>query len=589
MANNISRQPTLRDYCIILFRRKAIFLTFFFGLIISVTVLSFALKPFYRAETIILVEKAEEEPLTPLKVPISEFVDRLSLMSTQVRFIKTRRVLEKTVIDLSLAEKLPIKGEYKFEKAVLFLKRKLKIAPVRNTDFISIRLDLQDRLLGVQIVNAVTKNYVDFYFKIKATRSSSVLEFIDAQINVVNVSLGNAEAALRDYEENYDIVSLRDEARISLEKLFDEEKHLVYLLEEYKAGYPDINAARTEIQNIKEKLKDFPQKKMQLRRMEYTTENLKEIYLMLLKKREEMQIAVAMEKDKIGQVRNIEIIEPATVPIKPVWPKKRINILAAIFLGVFGGMGMVFWANYMDHRLYTREDIKKYLGYSIVGSIGSLPNVDTLFTKPEGVVFESYQELLNAIKVFSASPVKALLVTSSSRGEGKTVTALNLALTLSKNVDKKILLVDADTVHPCLHKLFETSHEPGLINFADKEDSVRNIILTTRLNNLFFIPSGVENSLNKPLDFERLKDFIINLKNKFDYIIFDSSSCGLNSATLAISSSFDYALFVIKAGSTRREVAKMALERLVPVGPKSLGIMLNCQRYEVPGFLYKRL
>ena len=586
---NISRQPTLRDYCIILFRRKGIFLTFFFTLVISVTVISFAMKPFYRAEATILVEKAEEKPLASLKIPISEFVDRLSLISTQVKFIKTRRVLEKTVKDVSLDEKLPIKGEHKFEKAILFLKRKLKIDPVRNTDFISIRLDSQDRLLGVQVVNAVTKNYIDFYFKVKATRSLEILEFIDDQINVVKDSLGNAEAALRDYEENYDIVSLGDEARISLEKLLEEEKHLVYLLEEYKDGYPDIKAARTEIQNIKERLKDFPQKKMQLRRMEYTAENLKEIYLMLLKKREEMQIAVAMEKDKIGQVRNIKVIEPATVPIKPVWPKKRINILAAIFLGVFGGMGMAFWANYMDHRLYTREDIKKYLGYNIVGSIGSLPNVDTLFTKPDGVVFKSYQELLNAIKVFSVSPVKTLLVTSSSKGEGKTITALNLALTLSKNKDKKVLLVDADTVHPYLHKLFETSYEPGLINFVDKENSVQDIILTTRLNNLFFIPAGIRNSLNRPLDFERLKGFIANIKKEFDYIIFDSSGCGLNSATLAIASSFDYALFVIKAGSTRREAVKVALERLNPVRPKNMGIMLNCQKYEVPGFLYKRL
>jgi len=585
----VEEQLTLREYGIILFRRKKVFLAFFLGLTFIVTAASILMPPLYRGETTLLVEKAEEEPLVPVKRVISDFVDRVSLITTQVEIISSRRVLEKVIRDFSLDRKLRIWGGHKFEKAVLFLRKSVKVVPIKNTDFIRIRLDLRDKALVAPVVNAIAKYYIECYYEIRGVQSNAVIDFIDAQIEIVKAKLNDAEVALKEYEETNGIISLGDESKVYAEKSVDEERRQVELLENYADDHPDVIASRKKIEGIfRPKIRDLPRKRLEVKRLEYGVQNLRDIYLMLLKKREEMRIALEMERTRLGQVRNIKVIDPAVEPIKHVWPKRKINVLLAIVMGLVGGVGLAFGVDHLDHSLHSRTDVKRYLGLSVVGSAPLSPAVASLAASGDPGTVEQYRDLWNTVTTFSPSARK-ILVTSASDGEGKTTTALNLALALGRDGTRRVLLVGADDRGVRPENLLGIEAAAGLTDLLEGKRDLKGLLKVVRPPSLSFIPLGVKGASASALDLDRLKDLIGKFGEEFDCVIVDSGSSALRSATLAIVPAFDYVLFVVRAGSTRREVAAQALERLAAAKMKGIGVMLNGQRYDVPEDLYRTI
>ena len=579
----MEQKLTFRECVVRVFRRKGVFITFFLTLVAAVAGGSFVIKPAYRAEAMLLVEKSEDVPFVPLKVPITDFADRVSLITTQAEIIKSRTVLEKVVKELSLDTKLPIKGPFKYEKTLIFLKKSIKVTPVKNSDFITIRLNLNDKALVAPLVNSIAKHYIDYYFEIRSKRSGGMVYFIDSQIDVARGKLYEAQRALRDYEVANDIVSLRDDARISLEKLAEEQKRLTYLVQDFTELHPSVIASNNEIRSLKEKLAAFPNKKMELRQLEYNVSNLQDIYLMLLKKREEMRISAAMELEGLGQIRNILLVDKAVEPIKHVWPKRTINIILAIFFGFVGGAGLAVWASYLDSAFYSSDEIKEAVDLYPVGAIPLSARIKNLVSVPDDGLLDLYVESFNSIKAFSGAAVKTILVTSAYRQEGKTLTAVNLALALSRDSGKKVLIIDCDGENPTLHAAFNASNSTGLSDFLNSGTSSRSIVLSTSVSNLFLIPFG--NGKRALLDLDRLRGLIDDVKRDFDYVIFDSSGCAFRGSVVEEAAMVDHILFVVKSGISKRGLVRLALDRIRSGSQNNASIIFNGQVSYMPKFL----
>jgi len=119
------------------------------------------------------------------------------------------------------------------------------------------------------------------------------------------------------------------------------------------------------INKLNGEIKNFARKEMEFSQLSRGIDDRREVYSMLLKQREEARISLA----KMQRGIKIKVINPARVPIEPVSPKRKLNILMAIVLGLVGGVGLAFVLESFDRSVNSPEEIKKYTGLKLLGTV----------------------------------------------------------------------------------------------------------------------------------------------------------------------------------------------------------------------------
>ena len=186
--------------------------------------------------------------------------------------------------------------------------------------------------------------------------------------------------------------------------------------------------------------------------------------------------------------------------------------------------------------------------------------------------------------------IKTILVTSCSPSEGKTVSAISMALALSIEANAKVVLIEGNMSSPRIHELFNIDTVPGLSDLLISRSNLNEIMRKTEFKNLTIIPSGSD--ISKKLDvfeIERLQDLIGSLKKDFDYVIVDGQSVSGSSDVSIISKYFDGIVFVVECEKTRWEVMQESKEKIKGVGGKILGVVLNKRIYYIPEKLYGKI
>jgi capsular exopolysaccharide synthesis family protein len=183
--------------------------------------------------------------------------------------------------------------------------------------------------------------------------------------------------------------------------------------------------------------------------------------------------------------------------------------------------------------------------------------------------------------------VHTILVTSSNRGEGKTVTAIGMAYSLASQGNAQVLLVDGNFAAPTLHECFAIPRQPGLSEFLTTEIGLEDVVCPTDDPRVMILPNG--GSRLTLFDITRGQSFLqrlASLKAKFDYVIWDGSAVFSSSDASVVASLFDGVLLVVECERTRWEVVQDAKERLTKAGGKLLGVALNRRRYYIPKAIY---
>ncbi len=203
---------------------------------------------------------------------------------------------------------------------------------------------------------------------------------------------------------------------------------------------------------------------------------------------------------------------------------------------------------------------------------------------------EAYRALrTNILRATQDRSMKAILITSANHYEGKTTTAINLALAMSDVPGYRTLLVDSDLRYPTIHNRLGLMQSPGLTEILEGSASLNSGIMDTEKENLKVITSG--NLPSYPvelLESERLKDLIKKLKSEFDLILIDSAPLIPYSDASVLSSQTDGILLVVASGRTRREDIQQVQATLQDNQAKVLGVVLNKQKHFVPDRIYKR-
>lgn len=171
--------------------------------------------------------------------------------------------------------------------------------------------------------------------------------------------------------------------------------------------------------------------------------------------------------------------------------------------------------------------------------------------------------------------MKSILVTSASPGEGKSTTIANLAVVLSQQ-GKRVLLVDADMRKPTVHYTFRVDNLVGLTNLLTGQEKIEGVIQATRVSNLSVIPCGpIPPNPSELLGSNRMQQVLDELLTEFDYVLFDAPPVLAVADPIVLANLCDGSVLVVSSGKTDRDGALKAKEQLDQSKAKLLGAVLN--------------
>jgi len=442
MGEERARQGSLRDLYYVLFRHKWKIILFFFAVIIAVTVGTFLSAEIYRSKAMLLVRLGREsvtlDPTATTGQTIHISQSRKTEINSELEILKSRELIEKVVDSIGADEflkrpdeRLPVdstasetlrktRQELRVivekprnilerldlveplsdrDKAVLGVTKKLEIEAQKDSSTIGISYEAQSPKLAQDVVSKLIEFYLEKHIAVYRTPGS--YRFFIQQTGHLRDSLTQSENKLWNLKNETGIASVEKQRQILLERMGTLEQEIesteaelassrAKVEELQKTLQPTLLAERAILSSLKAKV-ETQKKQLVDARAELRTLNESEVKLIQLTREisiqetnyrkysenlEQARIDHAMEADKIS---NISVVQPATLPMKPIRPRKLLNLALGFFLGIFGAIGLAFFSEYLDHSIKTPEEVEEKLQ---LPSFVSIPYVRTNMVSP---------------------------------------------------------------------------------------------------------------------------------------------------------------------------------------------------------------
>jgi polysaccharide biosynthesis transport protein len=278
---------------------------------------------------------------------------------------------------------------------------------------------------------------------------------------------------------------------------------------------------------------------------------------------------------KLPKTSMVEIVDRAQPGQRPVRPNKPLNIALGIIIGLVVGVGLAFFIEYLDTSVKTIDDVERALQAPVLGVIPQ--NVGRLLDEGADSPHAEAYRVLRTNLLFSRKDDKlnTIVVVSAGAGEGKTTTAFNLATVFAQS-GQRVLIVDSDLRRPAVHKLFRVTNSIGLTNYLLKQNTLEEVIQTSGLPSLDFMASGkLPSSSLGILSSAQMKDLINNVKQRYDFVFFDSPPImGVSDASI-LASEVDLTLQVIQYRRYPQPMNIRAKQLIEKVGGNLVGVVLN--------------
>jgi len=416
------------------------------------------------------------------------------------------------------------------------------------------------------------------------------------QIKSMEVELYKRMSELsRKYGQNHPkMMAIASELK-TLEKRKTQEVNQVInsLKNEYEVTRAKENSLKDALVTQKSESLELNKKAIQYGVLRREAESAKHMYELLIKRFKEASLTEDM------RTGNIRIVDRAEVPNHPVRPKKRLNLLLALIMGLVTGVGLAFFFEYLDNTIKLPEDVKQHLKIPYLGPVplfasekagnpddGTHPDLVALHA-PKSSASESYRGIRTSILFSSAeSAPQVLLISSAAPKEGKTITTANLAVTMAQ-ADGKTIILDCDMRRPTIHRLFGVSRDIGVSNLLVGGGSAKEAIVHTRIPNLDIIPCGpIPPNPSEILGSARMLTLLNGLRKLYVHILIDSPPSTAVTDAVVLSKSVDGVVMVVRTGDTAREIVKNGTAQFGAVGSHILGAVLNGVDMRGDGYYY---
>ena len=371
--------------------------------------------------------------------------------------------------------------------------------------------------------------------------------------------------------------------------------------------------------------------------LERDVDTYRQLYNAVLKRMKD----VGVEAE--AQTSNVSIVDKATAPRIPSYPRKMRDLMVSGVLGLLGALGLAFLLDYLDNTLRDPEEAERYLRLPNIGIIpefsrlnsassygpkgyapakaltaeltdGDSPKALTNGSNSNGngngasgsgartasaiqelvtehgtysALGEAYRNLRTALLLSRAgAPPKVTLVTSAIAGEGKTVTAVNTAAMLAQ-LGASVLLIDADMRRPRCHRVLDLDNNLGLTEVLTGVRDLHDLIRPTTVPNLFVLSSGsVPPNATELVGSPKMHQLVTQLQQIYDYIVIDSPPVMPVSDALLLSTIVDGVLLVTNASRTPKQQVRAARARLEYARAKIFGTVLNRVRVHHTEYQY---
>jgi non-specific protein-tyrosine kinase len=348
--------------------------------------------------------------------------------------------------------------------------------------------------------------------------------------------------------------------------------------------------ALTQIARLQESIRSIEAEMDQLSsQIQQTTDQIAQRSLIVRLDERRAQLAASQRalSDQYSIVQNsstnqIDVLQPAIPNTSPIAPEIVRNVLAALIAGLVLGLAAMLLFEYFTDVIYTPEELRKATNISYLGGIARHKRLRRneksqliVQARPETLAAESYRMLRTNLQLAGTDlHLPSLLVTSPSRGDGKSEIAANLAVSLAR-AGKQVILVDGNLRRPRIAELFGLTEDNGLSSLLDGPGQAITPQPIESIPGLSVVPAGaVALNSSEILGAQQMYRLIQEFKSHADVVIFDSPPL-IYSDALVLAPQVDGVLLVVNSGTTGRENTINAVESLRLVGANMIGSVLN--------------
>lgn len=390
------------------------------------------------------------------------------------------------------------------------------------------------------------------------------------------------------------VSNAREQAKAEYQAALRREQSLAQELAKQKAEAMQLNSVAVEYNNLK---------------VEVSTR--RGLLDELLRKQAETEVS-----SRLGNSResNILVVDRALPPAAAFRPSLKRNLVLGGALGLFLGIGLVFVAEYLDRRVKSPEEVDRLVGLPVLATIpdvsadggyaaygygskkakgrASPPADQGLVIElvphfhPKLAAAEAYRTLRTALLLSSAGGLRSVVISSAVAGEGKTVTAANLAVVLAQ-LGREVALVDGDLRRSRQHQIFSVSNRLGLANYLAGDAPTENIIFPTRIPKLSLIPAGPHPpNPAELLSSSLMSDLLTMLQQRFQFVVVDTPPVLPVTDASIVSAHCAGLVLCVGANQVLREELRSCWERLQVAGVRVLGVVVNRFRPELSRYGY---
>jgi len=365
---------------------------------------------------------------------------------------------------------------------------------------------------------------------------------------------------LRVLEKQKEIEEINDKISSEVERLIGGLRSQYELLKDREAKMSKaIDQTRAESLQVNRKASSYEMVKGE------ATET-KRIYDLISTRVKEIDLSSSLLSN------NLHILDKAPVPKVPVRPRKVLNMVVGLLLGLMLGVGTVFFLDYLDNTIRTSEDVEHYLKLNLLAIVPKQAE------GTQSAVKEAYQTLRTSL-LFSRKnrAANTVLITSAGPQEGKSCTTVNVARTLATS-GERVIIVDCDLRRPAIHQRLNLSRDNGITNYilSAEGDDWRNYIKETDQKNLYALTCGpIPPNPADVFGHERFLGLLKELRANFDWVFIDSPPVVSLADSMILASLTDMVAFVVRHNENDKDLIRRCVMNVRKINPNVIGAVLN--------------
>ena len=436
--------------------------------------------------------------------------------------------------------------------------------------------------------------------QLKARYTSKYPEIVRTEKEIRDLEAGRTPAA-----------AVRGEPSPARMRYFDLRAELQSIDQRLKSYRQEQATLTAEMQSYQRRVRTSPKHEMVLAQLTRDSSTTRSAYEAMLAKQQEARLDQQLQKGNKGIT--FKVVEPADLPSAPYSPKRPRIILLGFLASLGIGVMAVLFAEQTDSSFHTIEDVQGFTNLPVLSAIptiaarmpasrssqngnhtstasvssplqnaGTTPADShdfrrhrlTVLSNPQSLPSEQYGILALKVRQWvTQNGAQVLVVTSAASGEGKSLTAVNLSLALSRSMEGRVLLLDGDLRRPQVHKCLNLNTKEGFSDLLLRpDDDISRYV--SKIGNLYIMPGGTE--VASPVSLlasRRTAELLARLRKEFRFIVVDSPPIMPVADAHIFAGLADGVVLIVRARQTQRELFQRAVESLS--ASNTLGLVLN--------------